>query len=480
MQRLHAAALVAVALFAGAIAEADIHDAVRRGDADELRTLLAAASAVDLEAPARDGLTPLLRAAQSNDVELVRVLLDGGADPNAANRFGVTALWLAATNRNPTIVELLLEHGADATAAMPHGETALMAAGRSGDAGSIRLLIDAGADPNVSEETQGETALIWAAAENHVAAVRALIEGGADPDLASRVLELAPMNWMQVGMVSTVLPVGGWTPMMYAARENAQGTAPELVALGADPDAQDPEGNTALLIALANDHFDLAALLLEAGADPNVADKSGGNALFSAVDRVTAGPDFGRPPVPRFDKLGALDIVRLAIEHGADVNAGLVGPTIARHHGFPDRSLGVGGTALMRAARGNDIALIRLLLDAGARIDATNEEGATVIHAMAGSRAPGDDAGQAAQRELLEFLTAAGADIAAVTSNGQTAVHRAARSGNAPFIRLLHERGVALDTADEDGNTPHDLVSAPGRGNNPAIAELLESLIAGN
>lgn len=474
--RMAVVGAAAVLMASAAVKAAEIDDAVRSGDLSAVRALLDSNAAIDLDTPARDALTPLLWATQANDVALARTLLEGGADANATNRYGVSPLWLAATNASAELVELLLERGADATIAMPHGETPLMAAARSGDAASIRRLIDAGADPNVAEATLGETALMWAAAENHADAVRALVEGGADPDMASRVLDLAPMDWVQVGMVSTVLPVGGWAPLMFAARENAQAAALALIEQGADPDVQDPDGNTTLLLALANDHYDLAALLLEAGADPNVSDRAGTNALYAAVDRATAPPDFGRPPIPRLDERDTLDLVRLTIAHGADPNARLSGPTLARHHGFPDRSLADGGTPLMRAAKGHDIESVRILLDAGARVDARKDDGSTVLHAMATARARPDDAGEAVEHDLLDLLIGAGAQIEAAAADGQTPMHRAALSGNASFINLLYERGARLDVADEQGRTPLDVVTAPGRANNPEIAELLKRL----
>lgn len=469
----------AVIVSSAAVKADELDDAVRRGDITGVRALLDAGVVADLDTPARDGLTPLLWAAQVNDVALARMLLDAGADADASNRYGISPLWLAATNRNAELVELLLEHGADAGAALPHGETSLMAAARSGDAASIRLLIAAGADANAAETSLGETALMWAAAEDHPDAIRALVEGGADPDMTSRVLDLAPMDWVQVGMVSTVLPVGGWAPLMFAARENAQAAALALVEQGANPDARDPDGNTALLLALANDHYDLAVLLLEAGADPNVPDRTGMNALYAAVDRVTAGPDFGRPSVPRLDVHDALDLVRATIAHGADPNARLTGPTLARHHGFPDRSLGAGATPLMRAAQGHDLESVRILLDAGALVDARKEDGATVLHAMASARTASDDAAEAIERDLLDLLLDAGADIEAIGADGQSPMHRAARSGNANLVNLLFERGARLDVADEEGRTPFDLVAMPGRANNPEVADLLQRLADG-
>jgi ankyrin repeat protein len=279
---------------------------------------------------------------------------------------------------------LLLAHGADATFAMSHGETALMAAARSGDAESIRLLTAAGADPNANELKRGETALIWAAAENQAQAIHALISGGADPDQKSKSLDLAPMDWVQIGMVSTVLPVGGWSPLMYAARENAADAALALAELGADLDLRDADGTTALGFAIMNGHYDLAASLLEAGADPDAADRTGMTALYGAVDMVFFRSDIGRPPLPQFESLTASDIVRIALEHGADPNAALSSAIIGRHHGFGDFALGDGATALMRAAKGGDVELMRLLIESGADPSVAMANGQTVVDLVSG------------------------------------------------------------------------------------------------
>ncbi len=133
----------------------------------------------------------------------------------------------------------------------------------------------------------GETALMWAAAENHPEAVKALIEGGADINAHSTVLTLAPFKWVTSGMVSTTLPRGGWTPLMYAARQNSFDAAAALADAKADLNLTDPDGTTALVFAIINAHFDLAAMLLDKGADPNVGDETGMAALYAAVDMHT-------------------------------------------------------------------------------------------------------------------------------------------------------------------------------------------------
>jgi ankyrin repeat protein len=320
---------------------------------------------------------------------------------------------------------------------------------------------------------------MWAAAENHGDAVRALVKGGADPNLASRPLGLAPMEWLQIGMVSTVLPVGGWAPLLYAARENARDAALALIESGADKDIRDPDGLTALNIAIMNAHYDLAVALLDAGCDPDVADRTGMTALYGAVDMVTLGAVIGRPAVAPKDEHTALDLVRVLLERGANPNAKLTAPALARHHGFPDRSLGPGTTPLMRAARGRDVASIPVLLAGGADIHARQDDGSTVLQVMAsGGRPFGANREKLAadERVVLDQLLAAGADIAAVSNDGQSVVHRAARSGNGALIELLAQKGAKVDVKDKDGRTALDLARAPGRGNNPEIAALLERL----
>src|SRR5476649_640485 len=156
-------------------------DAVKAGNRDAVRAMLATAggkSVVNMAEP--DGTTPLHLATRADDAAIARLLVGAGANANAANRYGVTPLSLAAGNASADLVEILLKAGADAKTVIKDGETVLMEAARTGNARAVQMLIERGAVVDAREQRMGETALMWAAAENHPGAVTLLLAHGAD------------------------------------------------------------------------------------------------------------------------------------------------------------------------------------------------------------------------------------------------------------------------------------------------------------
>jgi len=289
-----------------------------------------------------DGTTALHRAVLAGDLETTRQLLSSGADANAANRYGVTPLSLAAASANVALAQALLNAGAKGSSEI------LMTAARSGNADIVRMLADRGADVNTRETSRGETVLMWAVAANRPEAARLLIERGADVNARSSTLEFPKASFGLEGVV-TILPRGHWTPLMYAARQGSLEAARVLADARADLNATDPDGTTALVLAIMNGHFDTAAMLAEKGADPNLADTAGMAALFAAVDMNTLGEIYGRPPRKSTDRLTALDLLPILLDHAAAVDATLKGPTLHRAHTPGEGSLGEGTTPLMRA-----------------------------------------------------------------------------------------------------------------------------------
>ena len=405
---------------------------------------------------------------RADDVETVRLLIRAGANVNAATREGITPLALAAVNGSLQATELLLEAGANANAVLPEGETVLMTAARTGRPAVLTALLRHGADVKTREHWYGESALMWAAAENHTDAIKVLVEAGADVNERSRLLDVPRRRNGQ-----SILPLGSWTPLMYAAREGALEAAETLAALGADLNLTDPDGATALVLAIINANYDVAAALVEKGADPNVADKEAKMAaLFATVDMDRLAIGHGRPNPKPSGRLTAVDLIKVLLAHGADPNARLAAPPFQRHHTAGDRALGEGSTPFMRAAKSGDVTVMKLLLTAGAdpKLTQPNQANALMLAAGMGWRdgspaAPSYDLGSEKDAiEAIRLCMESGLDINATTNTGETALHSAISGrGSATIVRFLVESGANLSAKNKQGRTPLDVALASRR-----------------
>jgi uncharacterized protein len=403
--------------------------------------LAATLSAAGPDAPAPDGTTALHRAISVNDVQKADTLIRTGADVNAVNRYGVTPLSLAAGNGNAKLLDALIRAGAipkAADASLREGRTLLMLAARTGHADAVTLLVAHGAMVNATESRTGTTALMWAAAENRGDAVRALVAAGADVNARSKTTayphtppgvigDALEEGYSYVGQ--TVLPRGGWTALMYAARQGAIDAARALAENGADLNAQDPDGTPAITFAVINGHYDVAELLAAKGANVNVADRTGATPLYSAVDMHTLVTSFGRPELTRVVTEGSVGAAKMLIAHGADVNAPLKTKILKRTYQAGDARLVEGATPLMRAAKGNDAVMMRLLIAAGADLDRVNAAGETALHIAANSPA------------TVRFLTDEGASAFVKNKAGLTPLEALlkTRNPNAEAIALFRD-----------------------------------------
>jgi len=490
MRHVLAALLIATAVVVAPHAADDplsIVDAVKAGDLAVVQRLARVPASVN--AAEADGTTALHWAVRADDAAMVRVLLRAGANARVANRYGVTPLSLAALNRSATVVNALLEAGADPNVRLAEDQTILMTAARAGSPEVLRLLIDRGADVHARERVAGETALMWAALENQAGAVTLLVSRGARVDDRSSETTFPRLRFGD-GIVArpTVLPRGGWTPLMYAARQNAIDAARALADAGANLDLTDPDGTSALVFAIINGHFDLAELLLRTGADPNVADEKGMAALYAAVDMHTLDETVGRPNPKPHGRLDAAGLVDVLLAHAGDPNARLKAPVLERAHNDGDSALGEGATPLMRAAKDADVSVMRLLLDKGADLDArTRNQKTALMYAasrLAGFRGAPNRGTEQQALEAIALCLDRGADVNAADENGQTALHLSVASAEESVVRLLAARGGNLQAKDGRGRTPLDVARAGGRGGpspaNERKAVLLQELTTGS
>jgi ankyrin repeat protein len=463
-------------------------DAVKAGDAGNVRALLE--RRVDVNVALPDGSTALHWAAHTNANETARLLIAAGANANATNRYGVTPLTLAATNGNAALTEALLAAGADPNVTVGEGETILMTAARAGNVQTIKALVAHGANVSAAEQWQGQTALVYAALQNHADAVQMLVELGADVNGRSKRLEFPDFVFKTAGMIYAVQPVGSWTPLMYAARDGAIDAVRALADSGADLNLVDPDGTTALTLAIINGHFDTAVALLEKGADPNVADKNGMTPLYAAVDMHTIQTVWGRPMPLLEDATDPAGMVQALLERGADPGVPLLRPIIGRHtRNTGDASLSEGTTALARAAKSGDAKLMKVLLEGGASPHATQADLTTVAMIAAsgggqrvypGSASVSTPATEEDSLAAIALVVEAGADLDAFNMNGDTAVHRAAARGADSIVAYLAERGATLDMQDRRGRTPLDVALGVGggrRGGPPQVHESTANLL---
>jgi ankyrin repeat protein len=441
--------------------------------------------------------TPLLQAVLSGDRAAVQRLIRSGADVNAANRYGVTPLLLASQRGNSDLIGVLLKAGASVSAAeakLAESQTLLMHAARTGNVAAVKALVAAGSNPNARETRTGTTAAIWAAVAGRADAIRVLAEAGADLDVQSKItsyphtqngvlLSGLEEGYSYVGQ--TVLPRGGWSAAMFAAREGAADAVRALADSGANLNLTDPEGTTALIIAVINGHYDVVEALVEKGADPNIADIKGMTPLYAAVDMHTIGDTFGRPYPARPVIDGSLDAARVLITSGADVNARLKAPILKRVYDAGDNRLGEGATPFMRAARKCDVAMMQLLLEAKADVSLAQKSGNTPVMLCAGSVSGGggedtpDRVSEAEALAAIRLALDAGVDVNAQNATGDTALHTAATSGGGQpaIIRLLVDRGARLDIKNKTDRTPLEAASR-ARQPNEKIVALLQELAA--
>ncbi len=361
-------------------------DAAESGDHAAAMRLVSAKGA-NVNATGADGSTAIMYAAANGDLELVRALIKAGANVKLKNQFGTSALTEAAIIGSAPIIDALLKAGADPNFKTPDGETPLMAAARSGKVDAAKALLAAGADINAKETWGGQSALMWAAAQSQADMVKFLASKDANLNDHGKV------NQWERKIIQEPRPKdmnkGGFTPLHYAAREGCAACVQNLLAAGADPDSEDPDRETPLLLALENLHFDTAAVLVKGGADLDKWDLFGRSPVYMAAD-VSTLPMKGNGAVaviPSPDKLTAVDVGRMMLERGANPNIQLKRRPpyrdVPQDRGG-DGMLAQGATPLLRAARGGDDKFVALLLEYKALVDLPSKEGITPLMAAAG------------------------------------------------------------------------------------------------
>jgi uncharacterized protein len=445
---VHLAAALGVLLACGDTAvlyaadRAPLIDAARTADAAALRTLIR--QGADVNAAAPDGTTALHWASYRDNVDIADLLIRAGAKIDAANDLGATPLWTASMNGSSTMVRRLLQAGAHPNLALLLGETPLMIASRSGNADVVTQLIDKGANVN-ARGPRGQTALMWAVAEQHPAVVQVLLSRGADirirSDELGQVMAVPPHGKPEY---NRMIPFGGETALMFAARVGDVASARLLLAAGANVNDADAWGVSAMVLAAHSGFTEMVEFLLDKGADAD-ATGPGFTALHEAIMR-------------RDEKM-----VTALLAHGANPNTPLQTWTPERRSSedFNFAPAIVGATPFWLAARFAEPGVMRLLVAKGAdpKFVLRNEyyvndlndrrtQATTALMAaigIGGGRAwvrPDPARHEALILESVKLAIELGVDVNAANTDGRTPLDAARRFTLESVVKFLVEHGA--------------------------------------
>jgi len=430
----------------------------------------------------RRGVTALRYAvARHVDDSFVRFLLERGATvERGEGAWG--ALHEAAWAGRIDLMTLLLEHGADLNATTSDGRTALTLAAFSQKPEALAFLLERGADPNAGEFTP----LMAAATKNDVPALEALVAAGADrqqkgasphikdctPRTAQEHAELA--RALQAVAHLAKLDNAGFASLQAALEADDVDAVRDLIAAGHDVNGRTP-GTEARPLFYARS-VATTLLLLDAGADPNAGDKYGNTALIAQASRTTSST------LARIEELLAA-----GADPAATSNHGQTPLHRAIEYGLPEvaeRLIAAGCPVentrkkvlqpLHLAARYDKLDMLTLLLRHGARVNPWY----TTIHGS--EETPLHEAARNNAVACARALLHQGADPGAhdklkhnMDEGGYNAIHRAAEAGHYDVLLdlLRHDRRGARYARITRGATAEELAEA-----HPRCLELLRAI----
>ena len=391
----------------------------------------------------KDGNTPLHLATAGGHTDAMQKLIAMGADANIRNTNIETPLYVAAEKGFDAGIDLLVAiprvaREVNSHANYSNGFTPLMVAAHKDFPAIIEKLAAVGADMNQTDN-RNRNSLYIAAETGNVAAAKKLVRLGADAGKGQ-------------------LPRGNHTPLLHnIARAQFRDMLAVLVGAGADINAADNSGNTALHRACDNTHTDKIQALLDFGANPNLVNDYGQRPLDELIDNYTyrmtdtpellaallkkgADPDIS--PVAEIEE-GPL---HLAAQYGHKQSVNLLLQYNALVDGYT-RGFSPKTPLLIAAEHGHDD-IAAALLAKGASPLKTDGQGRTALHLAAHN---GND-------DLVKLLLEQpGVDINAVDDFGRTALHHACLREKDDAAKVLLTAGAQSDLYDKNGFTPLQL-----------------------
>ncbi len=367
-----------------------------------------------------------------HDVNTMRAAIEAGGDVNSFDILGRSPLGVACTEGRKDILDLLLEYGANPNATNNYGVSPMMyCAGRNkerayGESGELlNDLLAAGARPNLVSDF-GETALsvsIKHCGNNKFAAnnIQSLLKKGADVD--AHTVDMQPLTTVISQKCNP--DIVGW-----------------LLKEGVSPDETDDRGNTAVMLAINSDNQTVLKALLDAGA--NITELSNDSESLHAI--FNSGKDSilimllekginanaenknGETLLLRASKANKDELIDVLIKYGADVNKGDL----------------LENTPIMYAANNSNLNKVQLFINVGAKINVTNLQGNTILSHAVTRHNP----------EIIKLLLKSTVNINALYDGKNTYLIKAINSTIYDNVKLLIANKASTNTVDGNGVTP--------------------------
>ncbi|MCX6877442.1 MAG: ankyrin repeat domain-containing protein [Verrucomicrobia bacterium] len=418
---LRAFATVLICGFSAVAMAAEIHDAVRTGDAATVARLLKKDPKLVNLPDEEHAATPLYHAVDTGNLELVKALLKSGAKVKVKTADGMTPMLRAAMNTSPEgidgmpqVLAPIFRDGPEAARTRPREALKAfhksLVLGREEEASRLailRLLVERGGSVSDPMADTKWTPLHAAVGFPNIKAVEYLLEQRADPEATSAL---------------------GVRPLHHAAAMGNPEVVKVLIAHMADVNAaQVPLGTRPLHFAVFGGNVATIRLLLDHGAEVNAVDNNGQPALHAAT--------------------WSDEIFNLLLERGAN----------------PKLEQSDGTTTLHKACQEGSSTLVTKLLQLHPDLEACDEDYFTPLL----------NAAEAGRVDLLKLLVAAGANLKATQKDGRNALHLAANAASPEAVRFLLEQKLRVNESSDFGETA--LMIAAGAGQLESVTLLLRA-----
>ena len=361
-----------------------------------------------------EGGTCLTLAASFGHTETVRYLVTvPEVDVNHSGDDSLTALHIAAQENHPEVAEVLIDAGADIEVKHNNGRSPLFQASEFGNLRVLKVLVKAGAEVCVADN-EGDTCLTLAAYFGHTETVRYLVG-----------LPEVDVNHSEED---------NFTALHFAAQENHPEVVKVLIDAGADIEVKGVNEESPVLLASQEGALDVVKVLVKAGAEVCVTDNDGDTCLMHAVR-------FGHTETAR----ALLCMPEVDVNQSADNT----------------------WTALHTAVFKKHSSVVQVLIDAGADIEAKDEEGRSPLHHAC--------ACEVGELELVTMLVEAGAGLCVTDNDGRTCLFLAAYFGRTETVRYL----VGLPEVDVNHKTRagETALSAARRKQRTSVVQVLSSTV---